>query len=182
MSLPEPGPEPVRRPDPARSSGARQPVPAAPDYLVRLVVKENACVECSVPFSRPSPSRSAPPPAIPAARPPRHPTPPAPTVTETFSGTIAVNGAMTFTFSTPRGRSPGRPRSRRSPPTPRFPSASASARWNGTTCQVTLANDTALQGTTILGNINGAGIFCARIYDAGKLVEATSFEFTVTHP
>ena len=107
--------------------------------------------------------------------------PPAPTVTDTFSGSIGLNGAMTFTFaSVAAGPLNAQIKSL-------TPDAAASVGFsigvfNGTTCQITLSNDAALQGTTILGNINGAGIFCARIHDAGKLIEPTSFEITVSHP
>ena len=54
--------------------------------------------------------------------------------------------------------------------------------WNGTTCQITLANENAFQGTVILGNINGIGVLCARVADVGKLVESASFEITIVHP
>jgi hypothetical protein len=107
--------------------------------------------------------------------------PPAPTVTDTFSGSITVNGSMSFTFAS-LAAGPLSAQIKSLTPDGTVTVGFSIGVFNGTTCQVTLANDSAIQGTTILGNINGSGLFCARIHDVGKLADATSFEITVTHP
>lgn len=112
--------------------------------------------------------------------PPTTPTP-APTVTDTFTGTLTVNGAMTFTFSS--AATGGLTATLKTvTPDATIAIGFSVGVWNGTTCQITLSNDNALQGSTILGSINGVGVLCARVHDVGKLVEPTSFEITIVHP
>ena len=109
------------------------------------------------------------------------PPPPAATVTDTFSGSITVNGAMTFSFAS-LAAGPLTAQIISLTPDGTVTVGFSIGTFNGTTCQVTLANDSAILGTTILGNINGSGLFCARIHDVGKLTDTTTFEITVTHP
>ena len=56
--------------------------------------------------------------------------------------------------------------------------------WNGTTCQIVLANDTATQGTIITGGVSSFGSLCVRAYDVGNITAAQPFtyEITVVHP
>ena len=113
---------------------------------------------------------------------PTTPTPPATTVTESFEGTLNRNGAVTFSFTvgatgqvtatlttltavdgTKIGLSLGN--------------------WNGTTCQTVLANDNAIQGTFVTGNMSSAGSLCVRLYDAPGTLEGTAkFKVDVVHP
>jgi hypothetical protein len=56
--------------------------------------------------------------------------------------------------------------------------------WNGLVCTVgspTLANDKAKVGVSLTGSATATGNYCARIYDVGKLTQATAFELTITH-
>jgi len=110
-------------------------------------------------------------------------TPSVPTipVTDTFTGSINVNGAMTFTFAAAGAGTLA------ATLTSVMPDTTAQVGflmgvWNGTSCQATLTNDSSFQGTVILGQVNGVGVLCARIYDVGKLSDSTSFEITVVHP
>ena len=51
----------------------------------------------------------------------------------------------------------------------------------GTSCELKITNDTALQGTVLTGN-GTASNFCARVYDAaGVVATPTSVSVTVTH-
>jgi hypothetical protein len=106
---------------------------------------------------------------------------PLPTVTDTFTGTLSVNGAMTYTFSS-LGAGSLQATLKAVSPDSSIPVGFSVGVWNGTTCQITLANDNAFQGTVILGNINGSGTLCTRVHDVGKLVESASFEISVVHP
>ena len=116
--------------------------------------------------------------------PPTTPTPTAPTVTESFSGTMNRNGAVTFSFTVaatgqvtatlatlqgPAGAAVGL----------------ALGNWNATaaTCQVVLANDNAKQGTFVTGNMSASGALCVRVYDAaGTLESLATFKVDVVHP
>ena len=117
------------------------------------------------------------------------PTPPtpAPTVTETFSGALGQNGAVTFNFTIAAA---GQVTARLSAVTPDATIALGLSlgEWNGFTCEIKIAKDNALVGSTILGNVSGPGILCARVYDAGKIPDPNpdpvrlSFEIVVIHP
>jgi hypothetical protein len=57
--------------------------------------------------------------------------------------------------------------------------------WNDSaaTCQVTLANDKATQGTVVTGLASSLGNLCLRVYDAaGTLEQETTYEVEVVHP
>jgi hypothetical protein len=55
--------------------------------------------------------------------------------------------------------------------------------FNGTGCQLIIANDTARQGTLITGSTTSSGALCVRIYDAtGTLTGPIEYTLSVTHP
>ena len=54
--------------------------------------------------------------------------------------------------------------------------------WNGTACQVVIANDAAALNATVTGNVTAATSLCARVYDAGKLTDPLTYTITVVHP
>ncbi len=109
------------------------------------------------------------------------PTTPGVATTESFSGSISVNGATTYQFSaTSRG-------SVTATLTTVGPDSTivigvALGTWNGTSCQVLLANDAAAQGATVLGSVSGVGVLCLRVYDVGKLTATATYTVDVTHP
>lgn len=112
---------------------------------------------------------------------PSTPTTPTTTVTETFSGSININGAATFTFPTSAaGQVTANLRSLT--PTSTIQVALALGTWNGANCQVVLTNDRASQGGTLIGSVSGAGTLCVRISDIGQITEQTGFEVVVVHP
>jgi hypothetical protein len=114
--------------------------------------------------------------------PPTTPTPPAATVTESFSGSLSKNGGVTFSFTV----------GATGQVTATLATLTAAdgtkvglslGNWNGTTCQVVLANDNAIQGTFVTGTMSSAGSLCVRLYDAAGTVEGTaSFRVDVVHP
>jgi hypothetical protein len=54
--------------------------------------------------------------------------------------------------------------------------------WNGSICQIVLANDQTRQGDVVVGATNQAGDFCVRIYDAaGTVVQAQAYLIHVFH-
>ncbi len=107
-------------------------------------------------------------------------TPTAPiSVVETFSGTLTVNGAVTFPFSSAAG-------SVNSSITQVAPDTSVTfgvsiGIVSGTTCQMVLSNDNAGINSLVTGAVREAGTLCARVYDVGKLTAPITFTLNVEH-
>ena len=116
------------------------------------------------------------------------PTTPTPTsATETFTGTLNVNGGASFPFTVngaglitstlaaltaPDGSTPD--------PAPSI--GLSLGTWNGTSCQVVLANDNAFQGQQLIGQSTSSGNLCVRLSDVGKLTSPLAYTVTVVHP
>jgi hypothetical protein len=103
-----------------------------------------------------------------------------PTVTEPpIQGRLTVNGAASHSFTTGSGQISVTI-------TELVPDSAAVigvslGTWNGSACQIVLANDNATQGAGVLGTASGPGNFCVRVYDVGKLTAATEYTLTVVH-
>ena len=112
---------------------------------------------------------------------PTTPTTPGPTITETFAGTVTLNGAATFTFKT---SSSGIVTAtlRSIAPVTTAQIGLAIGTWNGVSCTVVLTNDRITQGLAVTGQVNAAGSLCVRLYDVGQLTETSTFEVVVVHP
>ncbi len=110
------------------------------------------------------------------------PTTPTPTtVTETFSGTLSVNGAATHSFVVATSGSVTAGLSSVTPDSAAVLGLSLGT-WNGAVCQIVLANDKAQQGSAILGTASSLGNLCVRVYDPGTLTEPIGYEVQVVHP
>ena len=112
------------------------------------------------------------------------PTPTTPTTfTEVFSGTITVNGAASHAFIAQGSGTVSLALTALTPDAAN-PIGIALGTWTGAACQVVIANDKAVQGSTVAGAVGSSGSLCARAYDVGNVVAGTpvSYEFTVTHP
>jgi hypothetical protein len=108
-------------------------------------------------------------------------TTPTPTITETFSGTLTVNGAVTHQFSaTARGTVTATLTS--VGPDNTVLIGVSLGTWNGTSCQVIIANDQTAQGAGVLGTVSGVGNLCLRVYDVGKLTAPVTYSIDVVHP
>ena len=99
--------------------------------------------------------------------------------TETFSGTLTINGGLTFSFTSNRGAVTAT-LSTVSPDSAVVLGMSLGV-WNGITCAATLPNDQAVQGSTIYGTVNTTGALCVRLYDVGKMADSLDFEVKVIH-
>jgi hypothetical protein len=110
------------------------------------------------------------------------PTTPTPTtVTESFTGALNKNGAVTFSFSV--GATGQVTATLTELASSAVPVGLSLGNWNGTTCQIVLANDNAVQGTFVTGNMSATGSLCVRLYDASGNVEAAvPFKVDVVHP
>ena len=114
---------------------------------------------------------------------PTAPTPPPVTIiTDTFSGTLTVNGAVTHPFlvATPSTVTAtlvavG--------PDSTIPIGLSIGTWNNTTetCLTVISNDLALQGRIIVGTAQSSGAFCVRVYDVGRLTASSTYDIQVSH-
>ena len=109
------------------------------------------------------------------------PAPPAPTTSETFSGTININGAQTHLFSVVAS-GPVTVSLTEVLPDPAIAVGLILGTWNGQACATVIANDNTIQGTAVIGGVTGAGILCTRIHDVGKLTGPLEYTLTVVHP
>ena len=117
---------------------------------------------------------------------PIDPTPPE-MVTETFTGVVGQNGAVTFTFTT---KAAGQVTARLTNVDPDVTIALGVSlgEWNGLSCEIKVTNDSTLEGAGVAGNVSGIGILCLRVFDAGKIPGPSpdpmqlTFEVILTHP
>jgi hypothetical protein len=114
---------------------------------------------------------------------PTAPTPPATTVTETFSGTVTQSGSSTHQFAVATGgavtatlKTIGSDNT--------LVVSFALGSWTGTACSVVLVNDAATGGAVLSGTMTAAGTLCARIGDVGNIAAGNTAAYTieVVHP
>lgn len=107
-------------------------------------------------------------------------TSPSVSITETFQGTVAVNGAATFSFGvTTLGAVTATYKS--IAPNTGATMGLALGIWNGSSCAVVIANDNAIVNSTVIGNASAAGTLCVRAYDVGRLTATQTVELSITH-
>ena len=110
---------------------------------------------------------------------PTTPVTPAVQISETYAGTIGINGAATHTFITMDAGQAGATLTALSPDSAAIVSFAMGV-WNGQYCAITLAKDDATTNS-ILGAAAAIGTFCVRISDVGKLTAPTDYTIVVTH-
>jgi hypothetical protein len=111
---------------------------------------------------------------------PSDPGDPPATVTETFSGSLTVNGGQSFSFTAQAAGAVTATLTFISPDNTVV--GLALGTWNGTICQVILANDNTSRGITVTGQASSGGNLCTRVYDVGQLGSQATFTVTVVHP
>ena len=97
--------------------------------------------------------------------------PPPPTLTDTFSGTLTLNGATTFSFTVTGAGNITAQLTTLSPDSTK-PVGVSLGTWNGSICQIILRNDNSVQGSQVVGTASTNGSFCVSIYDAAGTVAA----------
>jgi hypothetical protein len=108
------------------------------------------------------------------------PTTPDPvSVTETFAGTLSPNDAESHPFSSQRGTVTATLTN--VSPDNTLTVGFSLGTWNGLSCAVVLANDKAVQGTSLIGSVNGTGNLCVRMYDVGTVTQPVTYEVNVVH-
>lgn len=109
-----------------------------------------------------------------------NPDTPAPTaITETYSGTVTVNGAVTQPFVVQTAGTVVAVFTALEPAEARL--GLSIGTWNGVTCAIVLANDDATVNVSVTGSATATGNYCVRVYDVGKLTQAVSYQLAVTH-
>jgi hypothetical protein len=105
------------------------------------------------------------------------------TTTETFGAdqTLTVNGAVTHQFST-TGRGTVTATLTAVSPNSATVIGLSLGTWNGSSCQIVLANDQTAQGDGLIGQVSGVGNLCLRVYDPGKLTAPVTYSVDVSHP
>jgi len=117
-----------------------------------------------------------------------NPTIPTPTpnpTTETFPGTIDVNGAATFPFTIATGGFVTATLTSVGPDSTTLIGFSIGTVSSTGGCSVTgsgLFLDKAAQGASIVASVTIPGTLCLRVYDAGTLTGPTTFSIDVAHP
>jgi len=106
---------------------------------------------------------------------------PAVSTTDTFDGSVTVNGGTTNPFIVNRAGTVTALVSALEP-------ADATVgfligTWNSTTnsCQLVIVNDAAVAGNTLIGTASVSGNFCVRIFDTGRMKGPVNFQVQVTH-
>jgi hypothetical protein len=103
-------------------------------------------------------------------------------VTETFTGSLAKNGAVTHPFVVNTGGTVVATLKEITPDNT-IALGIALGTWNGTSCQIVQPDDDALLGASVTGTVTSTGVLCVRIYDAaGKLTDTSSYSIDVNHP
>ena len=109
------------------------------------------------------------------------PSPPAPTVTEVFEGTVNPNGAATHTFTVAAAGVVQATLTEIAPDST-MAMGFVLGTWNGFSCTTSLSMDAAVQGNQLTGNVSGAGTLCTRLHDNGRVAVPLTYKLTVTHP
>jgi hypothetical protein len=108
---------------------------------------------------------------------PTQPTPVA--VTETFTGTLTVNGAQTHQFAVERA---GTVSAQVKTLSDQAATLGVSlGTYNGAACQIIISNTAAALNTAVTGTAQTTGQFCVWLNDVGKLTGGVDYSIEVTH-
>jgi len=104
------------------------------------------------------------------------------TTSETFSGSININGAATHSFFTTVTGTVTATLTGLDPAETATIGLSMGT-WNGATCAIVIANDKAVLTSVVTGTVStSSGSLCVRVYDVGSLTGQTGYEVQVVHP
>lgn len=101
-------------------------------------------------------------------------------ISETFSGTVTVNGAYTQPFTVGRAGQVTVELTALSPDDTVTIGLALGA-WNGSACEIRIAKDDAKLASVVVGQTSAAGQLCVRLFDVGRLTRATSYDVKVDH-
>jgi hypothetical protein len=108
-------------------------------------------------------------------------TPTTPATTETFTGTLHLNGAETYNFTAATGGTVLVTLTTLADGTP--PIGLSLGTWTGAACQIVIDNSNAAVQGFVTGTVTSATSLCARVYDAhGTIATPADFTITAAHP
>ena len=103
------------------------------------------------------------------------------TVTETFTGSVSINGAATHTFFTTGTGAVTATLTSLGENPPEHVGLSLGT-YAGSTCSLVLTNDKAVVSSVVTGTVTTLlGSLCVRIYDVGSLAGPAAYEIKVEH-
>lgn len=111
------------------------------------------------------------------------PTTPDPVITtETFTGTLTINGGQTHQFFTgATGAVTATLTSLGDEPPAKV--GFSMGTMAGATCTIVLRNDSAVVTSVLSGTVSTLqGALCVSVYDTGALTKSVDYTFTVSHP
>jgi hypothetical protein len=100
-------------------------------------------------------------------------------VTESFSGTLTVNGLQVHPYTV--GRAGITSAQIKSMSDAAATVALSLGTWNGIACSIVIANPAAVVNTTVTGSAQNTGQFCVMLNDVGKLRTGVDYSLDVTH-
>lgn len=102
-------------------------------------------------------------------------------IPDPYSGTLTRNGANTHAFSLSSAGLVTATLQTLSDPT--LTIGLSLGTWNGTACASIIANDSAVEGSTITGQATAFGTLCVRVYDArGEIPVSVDYMVQVFRP
>jgi hypothetical protein len=112
---------------------------------------------------------------------PDTPLEPPPSLVETFTGTLSLNGAASHSFTITAVGTITALLSELTPDTTAVVGL-ALGTWSGSVCQISLPNDNVVVGQGVQANSTSVGDFCVRIYDAkGTVPRPQTYVVLVEH-
>jgi hypothetical protein len=108
------------------------------------------------------------------------PTPPTTNpITETFNGTVTLNGAVTHSFT---ATAAGEVRATITSVVPADGSVLGFqlGTWNTVTCTAVVSNDLASTGSVLSGTTQSSASLCVRLHDSNGVLTDRSVQYTVT--
>jgi hypothetical protein len=104
------------------------------------------------------------------------------TVTETFAGTLKLNGGITFPFTATAGGTITATLTSVAPDSTTQIGLSLGS-WTGAACQIVIANDAAAQTAVVTGTLTSPASLCVRVYDpSSKIATPVDFSVSIVHP
>jgi len=102
--------------------------------------------------------------------------------TDTFSGTLTINGGQTHQFFTVATGSVVATLTSLGEEPPEKVGFSMGT-MAGSTCSIVLRNDNAVVTSVLTGTVTSLqGALCVSVYDVGGLTKSVDYTFTVSHP
>ena len=101
-------------------------------------------------------------------------------ITETYTGVLARNGAVTFPFAVSAAGTATATLTSVLPNT--IAVGLTMGTWNGVSCVAVISNDNATEFSQMVGSTGSSGTLCMRIHDVGRLSAPVTFTIAVVHP